>query len=88
MITKIKSNMKNTFMNTYEKLMLRKRAVIESLAPSKLASDELKKICQIAHTRHRSPANFFVNLISGIVAYSFLPKKPSLHLDKNFLMAS
>jgi hypothetical protein len=82
LITKIKSNMKNKFMNTYDKLMLRKRAVIESI------NDELKNICQIAHTRHRSPANFFVNLISGIVAYSFLPKKPSLHLDKNFLMAS
>lgn len=82
LITKIKSNMKNKFMNIYDKLMLRKRAIIESI------NDELKNICQIEHTRHRSPINYFVNLVSGIVAYNFLPKKPSLHLDKNFLMAS
>lgn len=72
LITKIKSNMKNKLMHTYDKLMLRKRAIIESI------NDELKNICQIQHTRHRSPKNYFVNLISGVVAYSFLPKKPSL----------
>lgn len=82
LITRIKSNMKNKFMNSYDKLMLRKRAIIESI------NDELKNMCQIEHTRHRSPANFFVNLISGIVAYSFFPKKPSLNLDKHFMMAS
>ena len=79
LITKIKSNMKNKLMDTYDKLLLRKRAVIESI------NDELKNIYQIQHTRHRSPINFFVNLLSGIVAYSFREKKPSLYLDKNLL---
>jgi hypothetical protein len=74
LITKIKKNMKNRLMNTMDKVLLRKRAVIESV------NDFLKNICQIEHSRHRSTANFFVNLLSGLVAYSFLPSKPSLHL--------
>ena len=59
LITKIKSNMKNKLMDIVDKILLRKRAVIESI------NDELKNICQIQHTRHRSPKNYMVNLISG-----------------------
>ena len=55
--------------------MLRKRAVIECV------NDELKNICQIEHTRHRSFANFITNLIAGLLAYSFLPKKPAIKVD-------
>lgn len=58
-----------------DRLMLRKRAVIESV------NDELKNICQIEHTRHRSFINFITNLIAGLLAYSFLPKKPSIKVD-------
>ena len=76
MITKIKKNMKNKLMNLYDKVILRKRAVIESV------NDFLKNICQIEHSRHRKPLNFLVNVVAGIAAYSFLPKKPSLKLDK------
>ena len=81
LVTKIKKNMKNKLMDFYDKLLLRKRAIIESI------NDVLKNICQIQHTRHRSPVNYFVNLMSGIVAYSFLQKKPSLQLDKNIQIA-
>jgi len=59
-----------------DRLNLRKRAVIESV------NDELKNICQIEHTRHRSFTNFITNLIAGLLAYSFLPKKPSIHVDR------
>ena len=55
--------------------MLRKRAVIESV------NDELKNICQIEHTRHRSFTNFITNLVAGLLAYNFLPKKPSIWVD-------
>jgi hypothetical protein len=72
LVTKIKSNMKNKLLPLFDKLMLRKRALIESVY------DFLKNTCQIHHTRHRSKNNWFVNLVSGLVAYSFLPKKPSL----------
>ena len=73
LITKLKKNMKNRLMDMHDKIILRKRAIIESV------NDFLKNICQIEHSRHRSVDNFLVNLVSGLVAYSFLPKKPSLH---------
>lgn len=74
LVTKQKKNAKNPKMMCYsDRLLLRKRAVIESV------NDFLKNTCQIEHSRHRSNCNFVVNLLSGLSAYSFLPKKPSLH---------
>ena len=74
MITKIRRNMKNILMDMTEKLLLRKRAVIESV------NEELKNICQMQRTRHRSVINWMVNITSGLIAYSFFPKKPSIDL--------
>ena len=54
--------------------MLCKRAIIKSLV------DQLKKISQIEHSRHRSVANCFVNLLGGLVAYAWREKKPSLNI--------
>jgi hypothetical protein len=79
LITKVKKNMKNKLMLAEDKLLLRKRALIETI------NDHLKNICQIEHSRHRSLVNFMVNIISGLVAYSFLPKKPSLKLNQQHL---
>jgi len=75
LITKMRNNMKGGEIPLKDKLILRKRAVIESV------NDELKNICQIEHTRHRSFTNFITNLIAGLLAYSFLPKKPSINVD-------
>lgn len=75
LITKLKSTMKNRLMPLSDKLLLRRRAIIESV------NDQLKNISQIEHTRHRSPLNFCVNLLCGLIAYCHQPKKPSLHLD-------
>jgi hypothetical protein len=75
LITKLRKNMKNALMLLSDKILLRKRALIESVI------DELKNICQIEHTRHRSQVGFMVNLLSGLIAYSYLPKKPSLNLE-------
>lgn len=72
LITRIKKNMKNQLMPIADKLLLRKRALIET------ANDQLKNISQIEHSRHRSVNNFFVNLLARIAAYSLSPKKPSL----------
>ena len=80
LFTKLKKNMKNMLMDFSDKILLRKRAVIESV------NDFLKNICQIEHSRHRSQLNFLVNLVSGLVAYSFLPNKPSLHIDRSSSM--
>ncbi|WP_282038749.1 transposase, partial [Saccharicrinis aurantiacus] len=71
----IKKNMKNALMHIHDKVLLKKRALIETV------NDELKNICQIEHTRHRSFENFLSNLIAGLIAYHFLPKKPSLNID-------
>jgi hypothetical protein len=75
LITKIRKNMKNSLMHIQDKIILKKRALIETV------NDELKNICQVEHTRHRSFENFITNLLSGLIAYSFFPKKPSLNLD-------
>jgi 3-methyladenine DNA glycosylase Tag len=68
--------MKNSLMLLQDKILLRKRALVETV------NDELKNICQIEHTRHRSFENFLTNLLSGLIAYSFLDKKPKLNLEE------
>ena len=76
LVTKLRNNMKGGEIPLQDKINLRKRAVIESV------NDELKNICQIEHTRHRSFTNFITNLIAGLLAYSFLPKKPSIYAER------
>lgn len=74
LVTGIRSNMKNMLMPLMDKILLRKRAIVETII------DQLKNISQIEHSRHRSPANFLVNLLCGLIAYCRQPKKPSLGL--------
>ena len=68
LITQLRNNMKNSLMTLSDKILLRKRSVIETV------NDELKNMCQIEHSRHRSIGNFITNLISGLIAYSFFLK--------------
>ena len=75
-ITKIKKNMKNKLIKIIDKILLKSRGVIESV------NNKLKSYCQIEHHRHRSPWNFLVNLVSGIVAYAYDPCKPAIWLTK------
>jgi hypothetical protein len=75
LITSIKKNMKNCLMQLSDKILLRKRSVIETV------NDELKNICQVEHSRHRSFGNFISNLIAGLVTYSFFSKKPSIKYE-------
>ena len=77
LITKVRKNMRERLLAFTDKLLLRKRAIIESV------NDQLKNICQIEHMRHRSPSNFLMHLLAGLVAYCHQPKKPSLHLDRD-----
>jgi hypothetical protein len=79
LITPIRKNMHNRLMPLMDKLLTRKRSIIETI------NDQLKNISQIAHTRHRSPTNFLVNLIAGLIAYTHQPKKPSLNLSEREL---
>jgi hypothetical protein len=80
LVTKIKKK-KNYLMPLLDKVLLRKRAVIESV------NDQLKNIAQIEHSRHRSPLNFMVNLIAGLVAYTYQSSRPALDLKPKGLPA-
>ena len=82
LITKLRKNMRNALMPLADKVLLRKRALIETIF------DQLKNVCQIEHSRHRSPFNFLVHLLAGLAAYCHQPKKPSLHLDLRPLIAA
>jgi len=75
LITKLKRNMKNKLMPLLDKVLLRKRVLIECV------NDQLKNMSQIEHTRHRSAANGIVNMLAAVVAYTFQPKKPALDLS-------
>lgn len=77
LITKVKNNMKNSLMSVADKILLRKRALIETV------NDELKNIAQIEHSRHRSFNNFIANALAAIAAYCFFEKKPAI--DVNFI---
>ena len=79
LITPIRKNMQNRLVLLQDKLLIRKRFIIETIV------DQLKNISQIEHSRHRSTTNFLVNLIAGLIAYTWQPKKPSLHLSVNDL---
>lgn len=76
LITKLRSNMKNQLMLWSDRMLLRKRAIIETII------DQLKNISQIEHSRHRSIHNFFVNVLCGLIAYCRRPSKPSLRLHE------
>ena len=65
LVTKVKNNMKNSLMSIADKILLRKRALLETV------NDELKNIAQIEHSRHRSFNNFIANSLSAIAAYYF-----------------
>jgi hypothetical protein len=79
LITTLKKKMKNRLMAVLDKILLRKRAIIESV------NDQLKNISQIEHSRHRSVANAMVNLLTALIAYTYQEKRPSLTLPQEDL---
>lgn len=76
LVTKPKKNMKPVLRTEFEEALLRRRSLVETVI------DELKNLCQIEHTRHRSLSNFLVNLMAGVVAYCLSDTKPSLNLTR------
>lgn len=79
LITALRANMKNKLLPMEDKLLLRKRSLIESI------NDELKNNSELEHTRHRSRQNFLVHFFSALTAYTYLPKKPSLKFETHLL---
>jgi len=82
LITGVKSNMKNRLMPLVDKLLHRKRTIIESVV------DQLKNVSQIEHTRHHSPINCFINMLTGLIAYCHQPKKPDLNFVFHLCISS
>jgi transposase len=72
LVTHLKRNMANRLLLLHEKVILRRRALVETVF------DQLKHLLQIEHPRHRSPTNFAVNLVAGLVAYCHQSTKPSI----------
>ena len=71
LVTGLRVNMKNKLMPFYDRMMLRKRYIIETI------NDMLKNKAQIVHSCHRSVSNFIMNLISALRAYYFFDNKLS-----------
>ena len=74
LLTRLKSNMKNKLIPLFDKLLLRKRAIIETII------DQCKNIMQIEHSRHRGVPRYFADILAGIIAYTYQEKLPSLNL--------
>jgi hypothetical protein len=82
LVTFARANMQGRLLLQDDAFLLRKRAIIETI------NDQLKNISQLEHSRHRSPLNFVVNLLAGLIAYCWQPKKPSLHLHDHPLLSA
>ena len=79
LITRVRKNMKNRLLSVEEKLLLRKRGVVESVGSI------LKESLNLEHSRHRSLGGFFGHIITTLIAYNFREKKPSI-LTKDLIM--
>lgn len=75
LITHRRKNMKAAALSAWDRMMLSKRFIIETI------NDQLKNISQIEHTRHRSLHGFMLNLMGGLVAYCLKEDKPSLNIS-------
>jgi len=75
LITNVKKNMKARLISLWDRAILAKRFIIETI------NDQLKNISQIEHSRHRSLHGFMLNLMGGLIAYCLKEKKPSINLD-------
>lgn len=74
LVTTLKKNMKNQDIDAFDKVLLSKRSIIETI------NDQLKNIFDLEHSRHRSLPNYLANIVACLVAYSYQEKKPALNL--------
>ena len=81
LITGIRRNMKNYLMPMADKIMLRKRFIIETVL------DILKCEMGLEPSRHRSVMNAMVHVLSCLIAYAFRPGKPSISLTRQQIKA-
>lgn len=85
LITTVRRNMKAKALSLWDKAMLSRRFIIETI------NDQLKNISQIEHSRHRSPNGFMLNLLGGLIAYCLKESKPTLNItsvDQNSMVVA
>lgn len=75
LVTSIRSNMKKKMLPIIDKILLRKRSLIETV------NDQLKNVCHAEHSRHRSVSNFMINIVSALISYARQEKKPQMNFD-------
>ena len=71
-ITGIRKDMKNYLLPILDKIMLRKRFIIETIF------GYIKENFNITPSKHRSPINFFTSLLAALIAYQIKPNKPCI----------
>jgi Transposase DDE domain len=79
LIIKLNRNMKQKLMPLGDRLMLRKRSIVETII------DQLKNISLIENSCYPSPVNCFVNILCGLIAYCYQPEKPGLSIEADLL---
>ncbi len=72
MVTRVKKNMKNKLMSMLDKILLLKRALIESVF------SKIKLLGKFEHSRHRSVTNAFVHMVAALINYQMSDNKPSI----------
>ena len=85
LITTVRKNMKAKAMSLWDRAMLSKRFIIETI------NDQLKNVSFIDHSRHRSVNGFTLSLMAGLVAYCLKENKPSLNItdaERNAMVIS
>nr|WP_171041077.1 transposase [Pseudoalteromonas aurantia] len=75
-ITGQRSNMKRQSISSWDRVMLSKRFIIETVF------DQLKNMAQIDHTKHLSCISFMVSLMARLIAYTFKAKKQGIKLAR------
>lgn len=68
--------MKKKIVTAFEEFFLYQRSIVETVI------DQLKSICHIEHSKHRSPVNFLINLVGGLAAYALKHRKPEVKINK------
>jgi len=87
LITKLKSNIKNRLLPLADKLLLRKRTIIETVFDQLKNTPALRAgacVSQIERPRHRGGKNFVVNLVCGLIAYCHKTKKNRRYISKHY----
>lgn len=76
LITRVRKNMNSEKLTAFKEFLLSKRNMIETTI------DQLKHLLHIDHSRHRSVMNFQINVLGGLLAYIFKPKKVAVTFDR------